>query len=89
VPIWAIHGSVQYSTKLDDRRRPPGQNGLVASEQGFIEPEPVLREAWDKELALLEAAYAGRRSIRDRLRFWRAKRRLTSACSRGRWLAKW
>lgn len=57
--------------------------------EDFVDPENVLRETLDRDLARLEAEYAGRRCIRDRFRFLRAERRLTSAYRRGRWFAKW
>ena len=61
----------------------------VMSRKDFVDPENVLREVRDRELARLEAQYAGRRSVRDRFRLLRGKRRAIRAHGQGRWCANW
>ena len=65
-----------------------GHNGAM-SRKDFVDPENVLREVLERELARLEEQYAARRSIRDRFRFLRAKRRVIRAHGLGRWFANW
>jgi hypothetical protein len=61
----------------------------MMSYKDFVDPESLLRDALDQELAHLEAQFAGRRSLRDRFRFLRAKRRLIRTHHRGSRLANW